>query len=476
MSVDPSVSDASWPSSKNQVTENRTILWIGEHTLPPPNVRQAAQGWDLQPAQEGRTLVSQLEGSPLAMVWPNGAADDPARLASLLAELQQAHAVSIFLLPEDDRRPWQQIARRQGQFLCVGRNAPAGEIAARLAAAAELAPALRMLHQELGAALDQQSGNARLIEQMDEEMRLAARLQRDFLPRRLPEVGRARFGVLYLPATWVSGDIYDIIRLDETHVGFYVADVVGHGMPAALLTMFIKKALQTKRILGSTYEIVSPDVAMAELNTDICDQNLSSCQFCTAVYAVLDVSSLVLTYCRAGHPEPIRIFRDPGDPGEPRTEVSGLREPRTEVSGLREPRTEVSGLGEPRTEVSGLREPRTEVSGLGRPRAASGLPAVHTERLEGPGSLLGIFPEEQFTSRSVQLRPGQRLLFYSDGLEEAIRPPDSPRETPIEQVLESYLLRPRDELLLRLNDQMDKYRGNNPLVDDVTAMVLDIEG
>ena len=437
-------------SSKNQVTENRTILWIGGHTLPPPNVRLAAQGWDLQPAREGQSLAGQLEHAPLAMVWPNITADDPTRLAALLGELQQAQAVSIFLLPEDDRRPWQQIAKRQGQFLCVGQNSPAGEIAARLSAAAELAPALRTLRQELGAALNQQSGNAKLIEQMDEEMRLAARLQRDFLPRRLPEVGAARFGVLYLPATWVSGDIYDIIRLDETHVGFYVADVVGHGMPAALLTMFIKKALQTKRIMGSTYEIVPPEVAMAELNADICDQNLSSCQFCTAVYAILDVSSLVLTYCRAGHPEPILVHCE-------QPALCGTPDSATTLPGM----SEAASIW-PVTDSS--RRERCDPS------------SVRTERLDGRGSLLGIFPDEPFASRTVQLCPGQRVLFYSDGLEEAIRPPNSPREAPIEQVLESYLLRPRDEMLLRLNDQMDKYRGDTPLVDDVTAMILDIEG
>jgi sigma-B regulation protein RsbU (phosphoserine phosphatase) len=151
---------------------------------------------------------------------------------------------------------------------------------------------------------------ARTLEEVDEEMRLAARLQRDFLPRRLPEVGRARFGVLYRPANWVSGDIYDAVRLDETHLGFYVADVVGHGMPAALLTMFIKKALQTKRIFGNTYRIVPPDASLRELNVDICEQNLPSCQFCTAVYCVLDIETLKLTYSRGGHPEPVVIHPD----------------------------------------------------------------------------------------------------------------------------------------------------------------------
>jgi serine phosphatase RsbU (regulator of sigma subunit) len=42
------------------------------------------------------------------------------------------------------------------------------------------------------------------------------------------------------PAGYVSGDLYDVMRLDEKHVGFYMADAVGHGMPAALLTMFMK--------------------------------------------------------------------------------------------------------------------------------------------------------------------------------------------------------------------------------------------
>ncbi|HAU37257.1 MAG TPA: hypothetical protein DCX07_06020, partial [Phycisphaerales bacterium] len=110
--------------------------------------------------------------------------------------------------------------------------ADARELAARLDAAAALQPTIVRLRDELAAARQASDKAERTFVELGEEMRLAARLQRDFLPRRLPEVGPARFGVLYRPATWVSGDIYDILRLDETHVGFYVADAVGHGMPA----------------------------------------------------------------------------------------------------------------------------------------------------------------------------------------------------------------------------------------------------
>jgi len=74
--------------------------------------------------------------------------------------------------------------------------------------------------------------------------------------------------------------------------------------------MFIKKALQTKRIVGNTYEIIPPDASLAQLNDDICAQDLSSCNFCTAVYGVLDTSTLTLTYARAGHPAPVLVHRD----------------------------------------------------------------------------------------------------------------------------------------------------------------------
>src|SRR4051812_27990222 len=56
------------------------------------------------------------------------------------------------------------------------------------------------------------------MHRIDEEMRLAARLQQDFLPKTLPQVGPVRFHTLFRPAGYVSGDLYDVMRLDETHV------------------------------------------------------------------------------------------------------------------------------------------------------------------------------------------------------------------------------------------------------------------
>jgi serine phosphatase RsbU (regulator of sigma subunit) len=143
------------------------------------------------------------------------------------------------------------------------------------------------------------------MHRLDEELRLAARLQQDFLPKFLPQVGPVHFHTLFRPAGYVSGDLYDIMRLDERRIGFYIADAVGHGMPAALLTMFIKHALVTKEIAGNTYRLLSPAESLGRLNTELIDQNLSQAAFATALYGIIDVQTLEVTISRAGHPAPL---------------------------------------------------------------------------------------------------------------------------------------------------------------------------
>src|ERR1700722_9635666 len=102
---------------------------------------------------------------------------------------------------------------------------------------------------------------------INEELRLAAQLQQDFLPKSLPQIGPVHFHTLFLPAGYVSGDFYDVMRLDEKHMGFYIADAVGHGVPAALLTMFIKHALTTKQIIaGKGYRLLTASETITRLN------------------------------------------------------------------------------------------------------------------------------------------------------------------------------------------------------------------
>ncbi len=143
--------------------------------------------------------------------------------------------------------------------------------------------------------------------QMEEQLKLAGSIQRNFLPQILPSANRVRFASAYHPAEWVSGDIYDVVRLDETHIGFYLADAVGHSIPAALLTMFLKHAAVLRRTEGNRYAIFSPKEVVNHLNTAMIQQQLKGSLFATLCCCQIDTETLDFSFARAGHPYPILI-------------------------------------------------------------------------------------------------------------------------------------------------------------------------
>jgi sigma-B regulation protein RsbU (phosphoserine phosphatase) len=146
-----------------------------------------------------------------------------------------------------------------------------------------------------------------LADTLTEQLRLAGLVQQDFLPTKLPNTDEVQWATVFLPAEWVSGDIYDIARIDEQHIAFYVADVVGHGMPAALLTIFLKQALVMRETIENNYHIFSPAEVVKNLNVRLAEQKLSGYQFATCCYGLLNTKTLQLTYARAGHPYLILI-------------------------------------------------------------------------------------------------------------------------------------------------------------------------
>jgi len=148
-----------------------------------------------------------------------------------------------------------------------------------------------------------------LMDNLTEQLRLAGLVQRDFLPARLPNCDEAQWAVTFTPAEWVSGDIYDVARIDEQHIGFYLADAVGHSMPAALLTIFIKQALTMRETIGNKYRIFTPAEVVKNLNLKMIGQKLSGYQFATCCYCLLNIRTRHLTYARAGHPYPILFHR-----------------------------------------------------------------------------------------------------------------------------------------------------------------------
>lgn len=187
---------------------------------------------------------------------------------------------------------------------------PIESVLAQLGDTDELMSRIDLLEREIRLLQSRDAMLSRHMTKMDEEHRLAARIQHDFLPKSLPNVGNFSFSAVFRPAHYVSGDLYDIKRLDERHVGMYLADAVGHGVPAALLTMFMKNALLTKRIFPGGYELLKPSETIATLNAALRSAELNHASFATAIYARVNCETREVCFARGGHPNPVVLHQD----------------------------------------------------------------------------------------------------------------------------------------------------------------------
>jgi sigma-B regulation protein RsbU (phosphoserine phosphatase) len=210
----------------------------------------------------------------------------------------------LFIAPNQTAR---LAALEGGADACLIRPFVAEELLAQVRTLLQL----KQSYDRLSKKSDEfQRANQRLhraYQNLDEELELARRIQQSMLPQTLPVLPPARFAVSYRPCGRVGGDFYDVFRLDENHIGFYIADVMGHGVPAALLTIFLKKAVQAKDINGQEYRLVSPDDALGRLNREMLDLSLAGTPFITMIYAVYNRKDSMLTFSRAGHPHPVYL-------------------------------------------------------------------------------------------------------------------------------------------------------------------------
>lgn len=148
------------------------------------------------------------------------------------------------------------------------------------------------------------------VTHFDEQLRLASQVQQEMLPNPLPTSPTVKFHALYLPADHVSGDIYDIVRLDETNLAISLADATGHGIPAALLTVFIRRTFRGKEIENGTYRILEPDEVLRRMNRELMESRLSHCQFVTSSHAIYDEKTRVIRWARGGLPYPVMVPAD----------------------------------------------------------------------------------------------------------------------------------------------------------------------
>lgn len=255
---------------------------------------------DAEPGPALAALMSEIDA--LLVVAAAGASSGS--LARLITATGDSMAPGLLLI---DAGADAGVVRRSGAMAVLPLDAPPPLIAGALYALLSRQPAVEQMRRELAGEGLMRLAAARQIEQMQSEANMAVLVQRELLPKELPSMDGLDFAVMFRPGTDLSGDIYDVQRLDERHVGFLVADAAGHGAPAALMTMLIGRLLHMKEVSGKDYRIVPPDEALTRLNDAFCTRRGDMVAIVSAVYGVIDSLTGRVSIANAGHPHPLVV-------------------------------------------------------------------------------------------------------------------------------------------------------------------------
>ena len=159
----------------------------------------------------------------------------------------------------------------------------------------QAAPALRVAQLA-----KQQQAEARQLERMEQELRVARVIQETLLPKELPELAGLQVSAHWQPAREVSGDFYDFLEFPDGRLGVVIADVTDKGVPAALVMA------TTRTIIRATAErIVSPGEVLQRTN-DLLNPDIPRNMFVTCLYIVIDPSTGKLWFANAGHNLPYK--------------------------------------------------------------------------------------------------------------------------------------------------------------------------
>jgi phosphoserine phosphatase RsbU/P len=252
-------------------------------------------------------LVVELAGAAASRPWFGAALvvfgpHETARSIDRVVEAMNAANLPGVCLVQD---PSQWRAFQRHGLIFEGYNADPLVVASMLFALCERQSIIESLSREIAITHRCQGGMRSEMDRLYEELHLAAAVQREFTSAPLPRVEGLEFGVLFRPVNFVSGDIYNVRSLGDGKAAFFMADAVGHGVPAALLTMVLTSSLNTTE--GA--RVLEPAEVLRQLNERLCSSCLGSGRFATALYGVVDGKRGEVKVAGAGHPYPVRVSR-----------------------------------------------------------------------------------------------------------------------------------------------------------------------
>jgi sigma-B regulation protein RsbU (phosphoserine phosphatase) len=235
--------------------------------------------------------------------------------------------------------------------------------------------------------------------EIQKELQVAKRIQLSILPESFPASLSFQVTARYLPMTSVAGDFYDFLLASDHHAGLLIADVSGHGVPAALIASMVKLAATSQRDHAA-----DPAALLTEMNLALCGNTQQ--QFVTAAYVHLDAHAGELRYAAAAHP-PMLLVRN--------GQVTAIEE---------------------------------------------------------NGLMLAAFTFSTYTTATLSLQPGDRLLLYTDGIIEAANAHQEEfGQQRLQSLLQKTATQNQAETLNQILNQVQSWAATQE--DDLTLLLCD---
>jgi phosphoserine phosphatase RsbU/P len=143
-------------------------------------------------------------------------------------------------------------------------------------------------------------------QRMAEQIRLAGVIQRRMIPEKAPLIPGLDIAATYIPCFDVGGDFYDFLQVSNNGVAVVIADVIGKGIPAAIMMSLFRGAVRA--YVDTEHDKDSIEKIINKLNKMACGECKDG-EFVALFYAVLDVKEETITYCNCGH-EPAVLIRN----------------------------------------------------------------------------------------------------------------------------------------------------------------------
>jgi len=249
-----------------------------------------------------------------------------------------------------------------------------------------------------------------------DDLEYARGIQMAMLPKQLPNSAKAAFEACYYPAERVGGDFYNVFPIDESRIGMYIGDVSGHGVSAAMLTVFLNQSIRTEREdPQGVNEPLTPAEVLEKLYTAFNHTDFTNEVYIVMLYGVYNFEAMELTFASAG------------------LNVAPM-----------------------------IVSPAGEVAEL----VIKGFPIC---KLPDRHSM-------EYYNSSIRLQKGEKILFYTDGLIEA---QNVEKKAYSDERLKAHLQKSRhmsaSDLAKSLSESVFKFTGGCKLLDDITFLVMEVK-